>query len=162
MADRGQRAGRPSRAPMPARTRRRWAIAGCVAGLWVLLLAVTQSVVGGTAVLLLAAALGIGTCFALRWLGIDRHHPWVQRASTRPWRDGRDGFKQPRRDDPGYRAEDAAAAFMAATRAVRGHHDRPAAKTLVRDVLTVEAPSPVPPLRLVTNGAVAQTRVSGA
>jgi len=235
---------------MPARTRRRWAIAGCVAGLWVLLLAVTQSVVGGTAVLLLAAALGIGTCFALRWLGIDRHHPWVQRASTRPWRDGRDvlrlalrrlpevfvitptgsllapnlvelrmnpadlaslteamelevinasaselyenriaahaarvagagpaevsvvadpevpggryRFKQARRDDPGYRAEDAAAAFMAATRAVRGHRDRPAAKTLVRDVLTVEAPSPVPPLRLVTNGAVAQTRVSGA
>jgi hypothetical protein len=250
MADRSQMAGRPIRAPMPARTRKRWAIACCVAGLWVLLLAGTESIVGGTVLLLLVAALGIGIYLALRSLGIDRHHPWVQRASARPWRDGRDvlqlalrhlpevfvitpsgsllapnlielrmnpadvaslaevmelevinasaselyeskvaahtarlasagpvevsvvadpevpsgryRLKQARRDNCGYLAENVAAAFMAATRNGRARGDRPMTPTLVRDVLTVEAPSPIPVLRLVTNGSAAETRVSGA
>jgi FHA domain len=247
MADRSQ-AGRPVRAPMPARTRKRWAIAGGVAALWVVLLAVTQSLVGGTALLLLIAAFGIVVYLALRQLGVDRHHPWVQRASTRPWRDGRDvlqlalrhlpeafvitpsgsllapnlvelrmnpadvgsltevmelevinssatelyeskvaahaarlagpgrpevnvvpdpevpagryRLKQGRRSAAGRRDEDVAAAFMAATRTSQA--GRAIAATLVRDVMTVEAPSPIPPLRLVTNGTVAETRVSGA
>ncbi len=251
MADRRQPAGRPLRAPMLPRTRRRWAAAGCVAGLWVLLLAVTGSLVGGTVLLLLAAAVGIGSYLALKYLGVDRHHPWVQRAATRPWRDGRDvlqvalrhlpevfvitpsgsllapnlvelrmnpadiasltevmdldvinasaselyegkiaahaarlasagpaevslvadpeipagryRFRQGRRTSPAGQAEEAAAAFMAATRGGCDAGTRPAvAPTLVRDVLTVEAPSKPPPLRLVTSGAVAQTQVSGA
>ena len=249
MADRSQ-AGRPVRAPMPARTRKRWAIAGCVAALWVVLLAITQSLVAGTMVLLLIAAFGIVVYLALRQLGIDRQHPWVQRASTRPWRDGREvlqlalrhlpeafvvtpsgsllapnlvelrmnpadvasltevmelevinasatelyeskvaahaarlasvgpvavsvvpdpevpvgryRLKQGRRSNSGHNDEDVAAAFMAATAAGHSHSGRAVAATLVRDVLTVEAPSPIPPLRLVTNGAVAETRVSGA
>jgi hypothetical protein len=249
MADRGQMAGRPLRAPMPARTRKRWAIAGCVAALWVLLLAVTQSIVGGTVALLLIAALAIGGCLGLRYLGIDRHHPWIQRAATRPWRDGRDvlqvalrhlpeafvitpsgtllapnlvelrmnpadvasltevmelevinasatelyeskiaghaarpagagpvavsvladpdvpagryRLKQGRCGSPGSR-DGTAAAFMAASRRGLGRDDRPLASTLVRDVLTVEAPAQIPPLRLVTDGSVAQTSVSGA
>ena len=90
MTDRGEMADRPPRAPVPSRNRKRWAIAGGIAGLWVLLLAGTHSIVGGTAVLLLIAALAVGIFLGLRALGFDRYHPWVQRAATRPWRDGRD------------------------------------------------------------------------
>jgi FHA domain len=251
---------------MPARTRKRWAIAGCVAAAWVLMLAVTRSVVAGTAMLLLAAAFAIGTLLALRCLGIDRHHPWVQRAATRPWRDGRDvlqlalrhlpevfvitpsgsllapnlvelrmnpadvasvtevmelevinasaselyeskvaahaarlgsagpvqvsvvadpevpagryRLKHGRRGVAGPAAGDGAGSFPAPRgsgwdrsgpggsgwgRDPRGRDDRPIVPTLVRDVLTVEAPSqPVPLLRLVTNDSVAETHVSGA
>src|SRR5260370_37603473 len=43
---------------------------------------------------------------------------------------GRYRFKQARRDDPGYQAENAAAAFMAATRDGLGRRDRPVAQTL--------------------------------
>jgi hypothetical protein len=88
MADRSDMAGRPLRAPMPSRTRRRWAVAGGIAGLWMLLLVSTQSIVAGTAVLLLIAGLAIVCLLGLRSLGIDRDHPWVRRAATRPWRDG--------------------------------------------------------------------------
>jgi hypothetical protein len=90
MADRGETADRPRRIPVPSRSRRRWAVAGGIAGAWVFLLAVTHSIAGGTMVLLVVAALAVGIYFGLRWLGFDRHHPWVQRAATRPWRDGRD------------------------------------------------------------------------
>ncbi|MGE5290859.1 MAG: FHA domain-containing protein [Micromonosporaceae bacterium] len=90
MADRGEMGDRPLRAPVPSRNRKRWAIAGGIAGLWMLLLAGTHSIVGGTAVLLLIAALAVGVFVGLRSLGFDRYHPWVQRAATRPWRDGRD------------------------------------------------------------------------
>jgi hypothetical protein len=75
---------------MPSRSRRRWALAGGLAGLWLILLLGTHSVVGGTAVLLLIVAFTTGSLLALRYLGIDRDHPWVQRAATRPWRDGRE------------------------------------------------------------------------
>jgi hypothetical protein len=37
----------------------------------------------------LATAVGLGL-MALRWLGVDRDHPWVQRMGERPWRDGRE------------------------------------------------------------------------
>jgi FHA domain len=90
MADRGEMTDRPLRTPVPSRRRKRWAITGGIAGLWLLVLVGTHSIVGGTAVLLLIAALGVVVLLALRWLGFDRHHPWVQRAATRPWRDGRD------------------------------------------------------------------------
>jgi hypothetical protein len=38
---------------------------------------------------MLATAIGLGL-MALRWLGVDRDHPWVQRMGERPWRDGRE------------------------------------------------------------------------
>jgi len=246
MADRSELAGRPIRAPMPARTRKRWAAAGGVAGLWMLLLVGTHSIVGGTALVLLIAALAIGGVLTLRCFGIDRDHPWVQRAATRPWRDGRDVLQLALRRlnevfvitpsgalapnlvelrmnpadvasltqlmelevinssaselyegkvaahgarlagagpvevgviaDPAvpvgrYRLKQGRRAN--AGRAVAGnglapHHDgrvqvtQSVAPTLATDVMTVAAPSPVPLLRLVTKGCVAETRVSGA
>src|SRR5260370_17887869 len=86
MADRSDMARRPVRAPMPSRSRRRWAIAGGVAAVWIILLAVSRSIVGGTALLLLISAVAVGGFLALRYLGIHRDHPSVQRAATRPWR----------------------------------------------------------------------------
>ena len=224
-----------------------------------LLLSGTHSIVGGTALLALLAALAIGSRVTLRLLGIDHDHPWVQRAATRPWRDGRDvlrlalrhlpdvfvitpsgsllapnlvelrmnpadvasltdvmelavvnasaselyeskvtahaarlasvgpvevsvvadpevpvgryRLKQGRRGDFAYRVGDVAGTFMTPSDAGRAHDDQQIAPvhddqqmapTLVRDVLTVEAPSPVPLLRLVMNDSVAETRVSGA
>jgi len=61
-----------------------------VAGVWLLFLRGTGSVTVATAMLLLlATAIGLGL-MALRWLGVDRDHPWVQRIGERPWRDGRE------------------------------------------------------------------------
>jgi FHA domain len=262
MADSSQPTERPRRAPMPMRTRKRWAVAGAIAGLWVLLLSGTHSIVGGTALLALLAALAIGSRVTLRLLGIDHDHPWVQRAATRPWRDGCDvlrlalrhlpdvfvitpsgsllapnlvelrmnpadvasltdvmelavvngsaselyeskvtahaarlasvgpvevsiladpevpvgryRLKQGRRGDFAYRDGDVAGTFMTPSHGDvagtfmtpshdgRAHDDQQMTPTLVRDVLTVEAPSPVPLLRLVMNDSVAETRVSGA
>ncbi len=286
MADSSQPTERPRRAPMPMRTRKRWAVAGAIAGLWVLLLSGTHSIVGGTALLALLAALAIGSRVTLRLLGIDHDHPWVQRAATRPWRDGFDvlrlalrhlpdvfvitpsgsllapnlvelrmnpadvasltdvmelavvngsaselyeskvtahaarlasvgpvevsvladpevpvgryRLKQGRRGDFAYRVGDVAGTFMTPSDGDvagtfmtpsdgdvagtfmtpsdgdvagtfmtpshdgRAHDDQQMTPTLVRDVLTVEAPSPVPLLRLVMNDSVAETRVSGA
>jgi len=250
MADCSQPTERPRRAPIPMRTRKRWAVAGAVAGLWVLLLSGTHSIVGGTALLALLAALAIASRVTLRLLGIDHNHPWVQRAATRPWRDGRDvlrlalrhlpdvfvitpsgsllapnlvelrmspadvtsltdmmelavvnasaselyeskvtahaarlasagpvevsvvadpevpvgryRLKQGRRGDFAYRVGDVAGTFMTPSHGGLAHDDQLMAPTLVRDVLTVEAPSPVPLLRLVMNDSVAETRVSGA
>ena len=250
MANRRDMADRPLRAPMPSRSRKRWALAGGIAGLWVILLAGTRSIVGGTALLLLIAALVIGSFLALRYLGIDRGHPWVQRAATRPWRDGREvlqlalrhvpevfvitpsgsllapnlvelrmnpadvasltemmelevanasaselyeakvaahaarlasagpvevsivadpavpigryRLKQGRRASPAHTAGDAAGHAAAPHVGGHAHVARSVAPTLVRDVLTIAAPCPVPLLRLVTKGSVAETRVSGA
>lgn len=90
MTDRGEEVRRPPRAPMPRRTRRRWAVAAGVAACWALLLALTGSVVAGTALVLFVLALGAGCVLALRAMGIDAAHPWVQRIRSRPWRDGQD------------------------------------------------------------------------
>jgi hypothetical protein len=58
--------------------------------MWLLLLRGTGSVTVATAMLLvLATAIGLAL-MALRWLGVDRDHPWVQRIGERPWRDGRE------------------------------------------------------------------------
>jgi FHA domain len=60
------------------------------AGMWLLLLRGTDSVTVATVMLLmLATAVGL-SLMALRWLGVDRDHPWVQRMGERPWRDGRE------------------------------------------------------------------------
>ena len=58
--------------------------------MWLLFLRGTGSLTVATVMLLmLATAVGLGL-IALRWLGVDRDHPWVQRMGERPWRDGRE------------------------------------------------------------------------
>jgi hypothetical protein len=90
MADRRDGPRRPPRAPLRSRGRRRWVVLIGVAGVWLLLLRGTGSVTVATVMLLmLATAVGLGL-MALRWLGVDRDHPWVQRMGERPWRDGRE------------------------------------------------------------------------
>ena len=83
-------ARRPPRAPVRQRSRRRWAIAGGVAASWVVLEVLTGSVVSATVALVVIAALAAMTVGGLRALGITREHPWIQRAASRPWRDGED------------------------------------------------------------------------
>jgi FHA domain len=81
---------RPPRAPMPRRTRRRWAVAAGVAACCAMALAVTGSATASAALLLFVAALGTGCVLALRAMGVNAAHPWVQRMRSRPWRDGQD------------------------------------------------------------------------
>jgi len=90
MADRRDGPRRPPRAPLRGRGRRRWVVLIGVAGMWLLFLRGTGSFTVATVMLLmLATAAGLGL-MALRWLGVDRDHPWVQRMGERPWRDGRE------------------------------------------------------------------------
>ncbi len=90
MTDGRQAAARPPRAPMPRRSRRRWAAAAVAAACWALLLGVTGSLIAGTALLLLVAALAAGCVVGLRSMGVDADHPWVKQLAARPWRDGQD------------------------------------------------------------------------
>lgn len=85
-----QSARRPPRTPVRQRSRRRWAIAGGVAASWVVLEVLTGSVVSATVALAVIATLAAVTVGGLRALGITREHPWIQRAASRPWRDGED------------------------------------------------------------------------
>src|SRR5215468_11541515 len=71
MTDRGEAMGRPPRAPMPRRVRRRWALAAGVAACWSVALVMTGSVVAGTALVLFAAALGTAGVLAMRAVGIS-------------------------------------------------------------------------------------------
>jgi hypothetical protein len=88
-----QSARRPPRTPVRQRSRRRWAIAGGVAASWVVLEVLTGSVVSATVALVVIATLAAVTVGGLRALGITREHPWIQRAASRPWRDGDDVLK---------------------------------------------------------------------
>jgi len=90
MSERGEAPRRPPRAPMARRTRKRWAVAAGVAACWALLLYQTGSLIGGTVLLVFLGALGAGCVLALRAMGINGEHPWVQRVRSRPWRDGQD------------------------------------------------------------------------
>jgi hypothetical protein len=85
-----QGARRPARAPLPRRSRRRWAVVGGVAAGWLILELATGSVVSATAVLIVLAALTAAGVVGLRTMGITRDHPWIQRMASRPWRDGQD------------------------------------------------------------------------
>lgn len=90
MADRRDGPRRLPRAPLRSRSRRRWVVLIGAAGIWLLFLRGTDSVTVATVLfLMLATAVGLGL-LALRWLGVDRDHPWVQRMGERPWRDGRE------------------------------------------------------------------------
>src|SRR5438034_6074888 len=86
-------APRRGRAPLPQRSRRRWAVAGGVAAGWVVLEVMTGSAVSATVVLVVIATLGGASLAGLRALGITRDHPWIQRMASRPWRDGQDVLK---------------------------------------------------------------------
>jgi FHA domain-containing protein len=90
MADRRDGPRRLPRAPLRSRGRRRWVVLIGAAATWLLFLRGTDSVTVATVMLvMLAIAVGLGL-MALRWLGFDRDHPWVQRMGERPWRDGRE------------------------------------------------------------------------
>jgi hypothetical protein len=81
---------RPARAPLPRRSRKRWAAAAGTAACWVALLDMTGSVIGATVLLAVLTGLGIVIVLLLRSLGITRDHPWIQQLAARPWRDGQD------------------------------------------------------------------------
>ena len=93
MSEDRESARRLPRAPMRQKSRRRWAIAGGVAASWVVLEVLTGSVVSATVALVVIAGLVVVTVGGLRALGITREHPWIQRAASRPWRDGDDVLK---------------------------------------------------------------------
>jgi hypothetical protein len=90
MTDRSDGMRRPSRAPLPARSRKRWITGLSLAALWALLMLAVGSVVAGTLLLVLLAVFTGVVLLSLRMLGVTREHPWVQQLATRPWRDGRD------------------------------------------------------------------------
>jgi hypothetical protein len=81
---------RPTRAPLPRRSRRRWAAAVGATACWVALLALTGSATGATLLLAVLAGLGIVSVLLLRSLGVTRDHPWIRQMAARPWRDGQD------------------------------------------------------------------------
>jgi hypothetical protein len=93
MSEEREGARRPPRTPLRQRSRRRWAIAGGVAAFWVVLAALTGSVVSATIALVAIAGLGAASVGGLRALGITRDHPWIQRIASRPWRNGEDVLK---------------------------------------------------------------------
>jgi FHA domain-containing protein len=78
------------RAPLQARSRRRWLLAAGIAGLWLVFVMGSGSMVAATALLLLLGAVAGGVVVVLRLFGFGRDHPWFQHAASRPWRDGRD------------------------------------------------------------------------
>ena len=75
---------------MPRRLRRRWVVAVGIAVGWIVLLYLTGSFVGGTALLALLVVLAVCCVISLRSMGIGADHPWVRQLATRPWRDGQD------------------------------------------------------------------------
>ena len=90
MTDSREAARRPVRAPLPRRSRRRWAIVGGVAMCWLVAEFMTGSAVTATVLLLAIAGLGVAGVAGLRAMGITRDHPWLRRMAARPWRDGQD------------------------------------------------------------------------
>jgi hypothetical protein len=87
-------AARRTRASFPSRNRRRWQIVAAIVVCWIVLLVITGSAIGATIFLVVIAALCVAAVFGLRALGVTRDHPWVQRISSRPWRDGQDVLSQ--------------------------------------------------------------------
>src|ERR1700761_9213379 len=100
MSEQGGAARRVGRAPMPSRNRRRWQIVAGVVVLWIILWLVPGSGLGAIIFLLVIAALIAAAVFGLRALGVTRDHPWMQRISSRPWRDGQDVLQQAMRHFP--------------------------------------------------------------
>lgn len=88
MANRGSTAR--VRAPLQARSRRRWLFVAGIAGLWLVFVMGSGSLVAATTLMLLLGAVAGGVVVVLRLFGFGRDHPWFQHAASRPWRDGRD------------------------------------------------------------------------
>jgi hypothetical protein len=84
LADRSNVMQRPLRAPQQPRSRTRWAILAGIAVLWVILSYGAGSVVAGTILLALLAVAVVIILAALRSLGINRDHPWMQWLDARP------------------------------------------------------------------------------
>jgi hypothetical protein len=78
------------RVPLQSRARRRWLVAVGLAVVWAFFAYNAGSVLAGTVLLVLTGAVVALLVLALRFLGINSEHPWVQRMAARPWRDGRD------------------------------------------------------------------------
>jgi len=85
---------RGGRSGFPSRNRRRWQIVAGIVAAWIVLYLIAGSILGATIFLLVIAAIITAAVFGLRALGVDRNHPWVQRVSSRPWRDGQDVLQQ--------------------------------------------------------------------
>src|ERR1700678_3496050 len=90
MTDSREAARRPVRAPLPRRSRRRWAIVGGVAMCWLEAELGTGAALTAPVLLVAIAGLGVAGVAGLRAMGITRDHPWLQRIAARPWRDGQD------------------------------------------------------------------------
>jgi FHA domain len=178
--------------PQQPRSRRRWAVVAGIAVVWVILSYGAGSVVAGTILLMLLAVAVVIIMVAMRSLGIDRDHPWMQWLAARPGRDVSEPSPQiPWRDvsEPvGWRDDLSPAgpipwrdvsdpagpaawrdvrepASPAARRDVRdggAYVNSAAARTVVSEFVTVAAKAPVPLLRLLTNGQLSETRTPGA
>lgn len=83
-------AGRRPRAPLPRRTRKRWAVVAGVALCWIVLVVMTGSVATATLAVLAIAAFSALAFLGLRALGVTSDHPWLRRLAERPWRNGQD------------------------------------------------------------------------
>lgn len=90
MTDRGEAARRSPRPPLARQARRRWVVVAGAAACWLLLLAVTGSIVAATGLFLFIGALGVVAVMALRAMGVTGAHPWVQALRSRPWRGGQE------------------------------------------------------------------------
>jgi FHA domain len=78
------------RAPFPRRSRRRWTVAGGIAGAWIVLYLMSGSGLSATVLLVGFAALGTIAVLFLRSIGVTRDHPRIRQMASRPWRDGQD------------------------------------------------------------------------
>ena len=86
--DRGLEGRKAARAPFPRRSRKRWAVAGGVAAVWLVLYLTSGSALSATMLLAAFAACGAIAALFLRSMGVTRGHPWIRRLASRPWRDG--------------------------------------------------------------------------
>jgi hypothetical protein len=132
-------------------------IAAVAGGVWVLLFAVTGSWIGATALMLLLAALGVAGVLSLRSLGVGRDHRAV-RQMTGFWPDGRD------REAPDWPPREWPATGCNVPYAdAMGTQVEPMPSGHAGPLTVAEPVAPaIPVLTLVTGGAVAQTRRSGA
>ena len=84
MFERREAVRQPARAPLPRRSRKRWAVAAGIAVGWLVLLAVTGSVITATMLLVVIAGLGLAVVLGgLRALGVTTDHPRIQQIAAR-------------------------------------------------------------------------------
>jgi hypothetical protein len=86
--DRGLDGRKAGRAPFPRRSGKRWAIAGGIVAVWLVLYLVSGSALSGTMLLAAFAATGAIAALFLRSMGVTRDHPRIRQLASRPWRNG--------------------------------------------------------------------------